>query len=215
VTTFAGNGAPGFRDATGTAAGFRFPSDVAIDSSGNLYVADSGNNRIRKITPTGVVTTLAGTGVAGETDGAATSATFSLPTGVAVDVTGRVFVSESASNRVRLIDSSNQVSTYAGTGGAGSIDGAATSATFFSPYHLTVDTSNVVFVADANNNLIRKITATGQVSTYAGLRNGGTAVVNGLATTATFNGPSGVVVDSSGTLFVADRFNNLIRKIAP
>ncbi len=216
VSTFAGNGAPGFRDATGTQAGFKFPVDVALDSAGNLYVADGGNNRIRKITPAGVVTTLAGTGAAGSTDGPGASATFNVPTGVAVDSTGRVFVAETSGDRIRLIDTSGQVSTYAGTGVSGSLDAStATQATFASPYHLAVDASENVFVADTGNNLIRQITPGGVVSTYAGVRNPSNAVVNGPALSATFNAPYGVVVDTNGYAYVADRGHNLLRLIVP
>ena len=133
-----------------------------------------------------------------------------------MDSTGRVFVSEMSGNRTRLIDTSGQVSTYAGTSVSGSLDAStATQASFASPYHLAVDASGNVFVADTGNNLIRQITPGGVVSTYAGVRNPSNAVVNGPALSATFNAPYGVVVDTNGYAYVADRGHNLLRLIVP
>jgi len=211
VSTLAGSGIYGFADGTGTAAQFYYPNGVAVDASANLYVADRNNNRIRKITAAGVVTTLAGSGIEGLTDGTGTAAQFSNPIGVAVDGSGNVYVADLNNNRIRKITAAGVVTTLAGSGIQGSADGTGTSAQFFLPFGVAVDASGNVYVADTYNNRIRKITATGVVTTLAGFGIQGFA--DGTGTSARFNKPSGVAVDGSGNVYVADNLNHRIRKI--
>jgi secreted PhoX family phosphatase len=137
VTTLAGSGTSGYADGNGTSASFSFPSGVAVDGSGNVYVADSGNNRIRKITPSGIVTTLAGSGTSGYADGNGTSASFNSPSGVAVDGSGNVYVADWGNNRIRKITPSGIVTTLAGSGSFGSTDGPGNSARFHYPSSLS------------------------------------------------------------------------------
>jgi sugar lactone lactonase YvrE len=212
TTTLAGSGASGSANGTGTAASFNTPYDVAVDATGNIYVADRGNNLIRKITSGGVVTTLAGSGSAGSTNGTGTAASFNLPTGIAVDASGNVYVADRGNHLIRKITPAGVVSTLAGIGVAGSANGTGTSASFNYPYSLTVDATGVVYVADQSNNLIRKITAAGVVTTLAGSGLSGNA--NGTGTSASFNSPSGVTVDALGNVYVADYSNQLIRQIS-
>jgi len=220
VSTLAGSGTAGYQDGAAADAQFNFPAGVAVDSSGNVYVADLGNHRIRKITQTGgawTVSTLAGSGTAGYQDGAAASARFNLPSGVAVDSSGDVYVADRDSNRIRKItedDGTWEVSTLAGSGTAGYQDGAAATAQFNFPANVAVDSSGNVYVADAGNGRIRKITeddGTWEVSTLAG--SGTVGYQDGAAAAAQFVGPIGVAVDSSGNVYVADFGNNRIRKI--
>ena len=162
VTTLAGSGSPGptnggFANGTGTSARFNLPQGVAVDSSGNAYVADSLNNLIRKITPAGVVSTFAGSGSRGSTNGTGTAASFNGPIGVALDSSGNVYVSESGNNLIRKITSAGVVSTLAGTGSQGSANGEGTVASFYAPYGISVDSTGNVYVADTYNHLIRKI----------------------------------------------------------
>jgi prepilin-type N-terminal cleavage/methylation domain-containing protein len=158
VTTFAGTcNASGSTNGTGLAARFNGPYNIAIDSSGNLYVADSGNNMIRKITSSGVVTTLAGSGTAGYADGTGSAAQFSSPAGVAVDATGNVYVADTGNNRIREITPAGVVSTLAGSGTSGSNNGTGTAARFNFPNGIAVSASGVVYIADTGNNLIRQI----------------------------------------------------------
>jgi sugar lactone lactonase YvrE len=221
VSTLAGSGSNGFANGTGTAASFSYPFGIAIDGSGNLYVAEQNNNRIRKITPTGVVSTYAGTGVAGYINGTASAATFSNPSGVAVDAIGNVFVADFANHKIRKITPDGIVSTFAGstTNLSGSVDGTGTSARFNNPTGIAVDASGNVFVADRVNNKIRKITPDGVVTTLAGSGNAGST--DGIGTVATFQTPSGVTVDGSGNIYVAEyninnpTTSNKIRKITP
>ena len=208
VSTLAGGGNP---------AEFNWPTDVAVDSSGNVYVADMANYRIRKIAPVaegGVsVSTLAGTGTQGYQDGDDTEAKFDQPTGVAVDAKGIVYVADFSNNRIRKITSGGEVDTLAGTGTAGSKDGAGTSAQFNEPTGVALDAEGNVYVADFSNNRIRKITSGGEVDTLAGTGTAGSA--DGDDTAAQFYTPTGVAVDSSGNVYVADSDNHLIRKITP
>jgi len=158
VTTFAGTmGTPGFTDAIGTNARFNGPFGLAIDSSGNIYVSDIANRRIRKITSSGSVSTLAGNGIDGNTDGSSASATFNQPYGIAVDSSGYIYVGEVAYNVIRRIDSSGTVIRIAGTGSAGSSNSIGARSTFNFPYALACDTSGNIFVGDNQNNMIRKI----------------------------------------------------------
>jgi len=214
VTTFAGQaGTAGSANGTGTAAQFNYPSDVALDSAGNLYVADAGNQIIRKITPAGVVTTLAGlTGIPGTADGAGTVARFNTPEGVAVDGSGNVYVADTNNHTIRKITPAGTVSTLAGLAGtSGTGDGAGTVARFQYPSDLALDSSGNLYVADTDNHAIRKLTPAGLTGTVAGLT-GTNGSADGTGSTARFYYPTGVAVDSSGNVYVADTSNQTIRK---
>ncbi|MDK2124071.1 NHL repeat-containing protein [Parachitinimonas caeni] len=215
VTTFAGTaGSQGKVDATGSAARFTEPWGVATDSSGNVYVADTGNNAIRKITPTGVVTTLAGGGAGGSSDGTGTAARFSEPRGLAVDSAGTVYVADYNNHLIRTVTSAGVVTTLAGAAGSqGSTDATGTAARFKGPFSITVDSSGLVYVADTGNRTIRKITAAGVVTTLAGQSSGSGAATDGTGTAARFSDPRGISADSGGNLYVADAGGQTIRKV--
>lgn len=213
VSTFAGSVFGGSNDGTGTAANFYQPGAIARDQSGNLYVADSGNHKIRKITPEGVVTTIAGTGIIGDADGNGLAASFNYPYGITIDLAGNLYIADLKNNKIRKITTSGEVTTLAGSGVEGSSDGTGIAASFDSPHGITVDTSGNIYVTDGKNHKIRKITSSGDVTTFAGSGNSGFA--NGTGTAASFNTPSGIVTDSYGNLYVTDQYNNMIRKITP
>jgi len=211
TSTFAGSDTIGAKNGTGTAASFYFPTGVAVDDSGNVYVADSQNNLIRKITPAGIVTTLAGSGNTGNTNASGLAASFSLPSGVAVDKSGTIYVADYGNNLIRKITPAGVVSTLAGSGSFGSKNAKGTAASFSAPSGVTVDDSGNVYVADTNNNLIRKITSAGVVTTLAGSSKPGS--INGKGTAASFYNPIGITVDTYGNVYVTDNYNNMIRKI--
>jgi hypothetical protein len=213
VTTFAGSGSVGAVNATGTAASFNDPWGVAEDGFGNIYVADTGNNLIRLITPAGVVSTFAGSGVAGSANGTGTAASFNGPTGVALDASGNVYVADFYNNMIRKITSGGVVTTLAGSGTAGFVNATGGSAEFNWPGGVAVDSAGNVYVGDENNNVIRKVTAGGVVSTFAGT--GVPGVTNGAGTVARFWSPFGMAIDSFGNIYVGDRSNNMIREITP
>jgi sugar lactone lactonase YvrE len=211
VTTLAGSGKPEFADGDGVSASFSSPSWVALDKNGNLYVSDFNNNRIRKITPSGVVTTLAGSETAGYADGQGTAAQFKGPSGIAVDGIGNIYVGDRGNNRIRKISPSGVVTTLAGSETAGYADGQGKAAKFNNPTSLAVDGIGNLYVADNGNNRIRKITPSGTVTTLAG--SGNTGAEDGYGTAASFKGPWGIAVDAIGTVYVADQQNHKIRKI--
>jgi len=210
--TFAGNGTAAFADGMGTEAKFNNPEGVAIDSKGNIIVADRSNHRIRKITPDGQVSTIAGSGTSGRVDGPALTARFNSPWKVAVDKNDNIIVADRSNHCIRLISADGIVSTIAGNGSSGTTDGIGTAARFNYPQDVEVDPSGVIYVVDYTNDRIRKITTDGTVSTLAG---GSTGYADGTGTEAQFNKPSGLVLDKEGNLLVADRNNNRIRKVTP
>jgi sugar lactone lactonase YvrE len=216
VTTLAGAAmVVGSSDGTGAAASFRYPGGIATDSAGNVYVADTYNNTVRKITPAGVVTTLAGTaGVSGGVDGTGAGASFSLPVGIVVNAAGTIYVSDFYDNTIRAITPAGVVTTLAGaTGTVGSADGTGAAARFNGPQGIALDASGNLYVADSWNATIREVTPAGVVTTFAGTA-GVTGAANGAATAATFSVPLDVAIDGSGDLYVADNGNSLIRKIS-
>jgi len=215
VTTFAGNGVAGYVNGTGTAAQFATPSGLAFDASGNLYVSDANNHRIRKITPAGAVTTFAGIGTAGFANGAGTTAArFNSPQGLAFDASGNLYVADANNHRIRKITPAGAVTTFAGIGTQGFLDhNTAASAQFSSPSGVAFDASGNLFVVDRGNHRIRKITPEGVVTTFAGSGIGGFA--DGTGATAQFYYPNSAAFDASENLFVTDYYNHLIRKITP
>ena len=212
VSVFAGQTAGGNVDGVGANAQFQFPWGIVMAASGNLFIADQGNNLIRKITPAGVVSTFAGNGSAGFVDANGTSAQFSFPTGLAIDAADNLYVSDQGNNVIRKITPAGLVSTFAGNGTAVSGDGTGTSASFARPVGIAIDGDGNIYVTDLDTNSIRKISPDRTVTTLAGGDiNGGN--VDGRGNDARFNQPMGVGVDRSGDVFVADRSNNTIRKI--
>lgn len=215
VTVLAGEpGVPGHVDATGTNARFTWPTGLAIDGSGTLYVAD-GNNTIRVVSTSGVVTTLAGTaGISDTTNGTGSLARFgSLLQGLTWDGSGNLLVADTYNHTIRKITTAGVVTTVAGLPGQlGATNGALAVATFNQPSGVAVDAAGTLYVADYGNSVIRAISTGGTVSTFSGIV-GTAGSVDGVATSATFNGPTGIVVDGTGRLYVADALGHIIRKV--
>lgn len=211
VVTIAGNGQTDFADGTGTAATFHYPYGVTAGNNGNLYVADTLHHRIRKIDSNGVVTTVAGNGVATFADGTGTSASFNRPSQIAVDTSGNLFVADLYNSRIRKIDTNGVVTTFAGNGNSTFADGTGTMAAVCNPFGITIDTSNNLYVADSGNKRIRKITPARVVTTFAG--NGNSAGLDGIGTNAAIGNPQQLCIDASGTLYVPDSANSRVLKI--
>jgi YVTN family beta-propeller protein len=217
VTTLAGlAGVSGSVDGAGNIARFNAPAGVALDSAGNLYVADSFNHTVRTISPSGIVGTLAGTaGLSGALDAVGTAARFNVPTGLAVDSVGTVYVADSSNHAIRRITIGGTVSTFVGAlGSFGHVNGVGVNSRFNTPNSLVVDSTGGLVVADSGNHAIRRVTSSGVVTTAAGslINLSGSFDANG--TSATFFRPSGVALDPTGNIFVADTFNSVIRRIS-
>ena len=217
VTTLAGAGGSGYLDnANPLTAQFANPTDVAVDAAGNVYVADFGNSRIRKIDgTTGEVTTVAGDGTLGFQDNVdPLLAKFNGIFGITVDASGNLYVADTYNNRIRKIDgTTGEVTTFAGDGTQGSVNGSGATAQFNSPIGITIDASGNLFVSDYDGAQIRKINSSAVVSTVAGV--GTSDYLDGAPAAAKFYQPSGIAVDANGFVYVAEYFNNTIRKIAP
>ncbi|MCY1234924.1 Serine/threonine-protein kinase PknD [compost metagenome] len=213
VSTLAGSGAPGRADGLGSAASFDHPAGIAVDGDGNVYVADTKNNSIRKITPAGVVSTLAGAGTAGYADGPGLAALFDYPTGLALDGSRNLYVTDTFNHRIRKITPAGVVTTLAGSGTAGRADGPGSAASFHGPLGLAFDGSGNLYVVDRDSHSIRKITSAGVVSTLAGSETPG--ATNGTGSAASFHFPFDITADSDGNAYIADPRNNMIRKMTP
>lgn len=211
TTTFAGS-SQGYADGTGTAAQFNAPAGVVKDASGNLYVTDRDNHRIRKITPAGVVSTFAGSGTAGFVNGTGTAAQFNQPYGITMDPSGNIYVADRLNAAVRKITPAGVVSTFAGST-AGFADGTGTAAQFNELYGIASDASGNIYVPDFFNQRIRKITPAGVVTTLAG--SSSTGLTDGTGSAAAFNFPFSAATDASGNIYISDYYNHAIRKITP
>ena len=217
VTTLAGTvGSAGSVDGVGSAARFNGPSGVAVDGSGNIYVADTNNHTIRGISPSGNVLTLAGTaGSVGSTDGIGSAARFTYPYGVATDSFGTVYVADTFNHMIRRIAQNGTVSTMGGVAGTrGTTDGGVGTSRFAYPTGIAVDTQGFVYVADSQNSTIRKLTQGNVTSTIAGTAGSFGSADGAALTVARFNQPSGVTVDSSGVVYIADTFGHTIRRLS-
>lgn len=215
MTVLAGKpGVIGTANGTGSAARFGFLNGIALNkATGDLYVADSSNQTIRKITPAGLVTTFAGSpGNAGYLDASGTAARFDNPEGLAIDSAGNVFVADRFNDVIRKITPTGAVSTYAGTRNQpGNVDGSGAAARFDDPAGLAIDAADNLYVTDAHAHTVRKITPAGLVSTIGGT-SGLAGFDNGIGTTARFYQPNGIAISSSGVIYLADTGNNAIRR---
>lgn len=211
VSSLAGNGTAGFADGAGAAAMFNNPQGIAVGPTGVVYVADTANNRIRRIAADGGVTTLAGDGTPGLQNGAGSQARFNAPQGIAVDSDGNVYVADTGNSAVRKIDAGGTVSTVAGDGSIGSNDSPG--ARFDGLVGIAVEGQNIyVYLADSGNHRIRRLDVSGTVITVSGAERG---FKDGSAAQARFAEPSGIAIDSDGQIIVADAVNSLIRAVDP
>jgi sugar lactone lactonase YvrE len=221
ISTIIGNGVPAsaYTGDGGLAvnAGLNGPSSVTFDGAGNLYIADMNHNVVRKVNTLGVISTIAGTGVAGYSgnDSAAINARLNHPTGVAVDLAGNIFIADNGNNVIRKVSTSGVITTYAGTGVAGySGDlGLAIAARLTSPQGVAIDGSGRLYIADAGNNVVRAISDTGTIYTVAGTGVPGNSGNGGVATVATLHYPTSVAVDVIGNIYIADFYNNVVKKV--
>jgi hypothetical protein len=228
ITTVAGNGTAGYSGNGGpaTSAKLSSPSGTAIDKNGNLYIADTGNNVIRKVTAAGVISTIAGNSMCEMNNqginthvgdgGPATSAELCAPTGVAVDNSLNLYIADTADNRIRKVTAAGIISTVAGNGQYGSSGdgGAATSAKLFLPTGVALDALNDIFIADTVNSKVRVVNTGGIINTFAGTGSFGYGGDGGLAKNAKLAGPTGLGIDGSGNVFISDTFNNRLRKVS-
>ena len=212
VSTVAGNGTAGYVDGPGANATFKTPWGIAVDNSGNIYVADHGNNRIRKIGSSGQVTTFAGSGSLDFADGSGTNAMFNGLNDMTTDSQGNLYVTDQNNERIRKITPQGQVTTVAGNGILGNVNGPAANAEFNGPSSVAIDLAGNIYVTDQFNNLIKKISNSGIVSTLAGSSQG---FADGTGTNAQFSGPNGIAVDAQGNVYISDQLNRRIRKITP
>lgn len=218
IYTFAGNGNMGFSGDGGPGKSAQiFPFNVSTDAFGNVYILDAGNHRVRKVDPNGQITTIAGNGTSGNSGdgGAATSAQLVSPNGVAVDVSGNIYITDYINSNIRKVNVSGIISTIAGTGTAGfSGDGGlATLAQIYRPIGIAIDAASNIYFADCGNTRIRKIDASGIISTIAGTGTFGYSGDGGLATLAKLNSPYGVAIDGLYNIYISDFLNSRIRKI--
>ncbi len=220
INTIAGDGAAGFSGDGGFAvnAALNYPNHVFVDASGNIYIGDTQNNRIRKITKTGIISTFAGNGTLGFSGdgGQATAAEFHAPSSMTLDASGNLYVADTWNQRIRKINTSGVINTIAGNGSAGySGDGGqATAAELNYPWGVTIDALGNLYISDQVNNRIRKVATTGIISTIAGYTTtGGYSGDGGQATAAGLNDPDGVCFDASGNMYIADSGNNRIRMV--
>lgn len=225
IQTVVGNGAQTFGGDGGqaAAASLNVAVDVFEDHAGNLFIADQFNHRIRKVAPNGVITTVAGNGTGGYSgdNGPAVNAEINTPTGICADPAGNLYIADVGNQRIRKVDISGIITTYAGNGskGYGGDGGPATEASFYNAVRVAIDLSNNLLVADQSNHRIRSISPSGTITTIAG--NGAGTPANGAfsgdggpAASASLNNPTAVAVDGSGAIYIADQFNQRIRKIA-
>ena len=221
ISTIAGTGVVGSTgdSSAATSALLNNPSRVAVDTSGNMYINDDFNNKIRKVSSTGIITTFAGTGTRGSTGdgGAATSALlYNVYGSVCVDLSGKVYIGDNGNNKIRVVDSSGIITAFAGTGVAGysGDGGAATSAKMDASYDFSVDVSGNVYIAEIINRIVRKVNSAGIISLFAGqVGLTGYSGDGGQATSALLNGPYSVSADISGNVYIAEYSNHIIRKV--
>ena len=221
IYTIAGNGTPAYSGDGGAAADATLssPSALAIDAAGGVYIADTANHVIRHVSPAGLISTLAGTGVAGMSGdgGAATAAQLRLPAGLALAPDGRLYIADTANNRIRRIESDGSITTVAGTGQAGATGdgGAALSAALKNPWGIAFDSAGNLYIADEGNNRIRRVAAaTGTISTIAGSGQVGNTGDAGPADEARLTHASGVALDAAGRLYIADKGNHRVRVVS-
>jgi PKD domain/RTX calcium-binding nonapeptide repeat (4 copies)/NHL repeat len=221
ITTLAGTGVAGFSGDTGqaSAAQLNSPRDVAADAAGNVYIADRTNNRVRKVSPAGVITTFAGTGVLGFSGdtGQASAAQLNRPEGVAVDAAGNVYIADSSNHRVRKVDTAGVITTFAGTGvpGFSGDTGQASAAQLNFPIGVAADGAGNVYIGDTDNHRVRKVSPAGVITTLAGTGVAGFSGDTGQASAAQLDSPRGVAVDGAGNVYIGDFFNHRVRKVNP
>jgi sugar lactone lactonase YvrE len=219
VSTLAGTGTAGSEGDNGpaTQAQLNQPFGLALDSSGNLYIADQINNRVRKLTPDGNLSTIAGNGKASYSGdgGPATDAALNHPCGIAIDSAGNLYIADTANNSIRKVTSAGTISTFAGTGQIGNTGdgGEASKALLDHPIGLALDSQGKLYIADTGNNRVRVVSTDGKIDAFAGNGTAGSDGDGGAAKDARLNRPQGVFVDSAGVVYIADTFNHRIRKV--
>jgi sugar lactone lactonase YvrE len=220
IQTAAGNGTSGFSGDNDAAAkaSLSDPFGVAVDTAGNIYIADTSNHRIRKVDTSGMITTVAGNGTEGFSGdgGPAASASLNTPIGVAVDRVGNLYIADAFNNRIRKVNARGVIATVAGNGDArfSGDHAAAVSASLSAPFGVAVDAVGNLYIADTSNHRIRKVDISGMITTVAGNGTEGFAGDGGPAAQARLNFPTGVTVDRAGNLFITDQSNNRVRKVS-